>query len=245
MIAVTGASGRLGGRVARRLAQVGCPQRLIVRQPDAAPDLRLAEVAVTHYDDGPASVRALEGVETLLMVSARESAERVAHHRIFVDAAASSGVRHVVYTSFYGAASDAVFTFARDHWATEQYIRASGLGFTFLRNNLYLDLLPFIAGPDGVIRGPAGDGRISAVALDDIADATSAVLLDPGVHAGATYDLTGPEELSLTEAAAQLTAVTERAVTYEEEPWSRPTRPAPRTGLPTGSSKAGSAPTWR
>lgn len=217
MIAVTGATGRLGGKVARRLAEAGRPQRLVVRRPEAAPDLPLVELAVATYDDGTAARRALEGVETLLMVSAQESADRVAHHATFVDAAVAAGVRHVVYTSLYGAAPEAVFTFARHHWATEQHIRASGLRFTLLRNNLYLDLIPLIAGADGVIRGPAGDGRISAVALDDIADVAVTVLLAPDAHAGATYDLTGPDELTLAEAAALLTAATGRVVTYEEE----------------------------
>ena len=73
-----------------------------------------------------------------------------------------------------------MFTLARDHWATEQHIRGSGLPFTFLRDNLYADFLPFMVGDDGVIRGPAGDGRAALVAQDDIADAAVAVLRDAG-----------------------------------------------------------------
>ncbi len=99
--------------------------------------------------------------------------------RQFVDAAVAAGVQHLVYISFYGAAPDATFTFARDHFATEEHIRASGMGFTFLRDNLYADLLASLVGSDDVIRGPAGDGRFAPVAQDDIADAAVAVLLDP------------------------------------------------------------------
>ena len=84
--------------------------------------------------------------------------------------AVAAGVAHLVYTSFYGAAPDATFTLARDHWATEEHIRASGLAFTFLRDNLYADFLPLMADEHGVIRGPAGDGRVAAVAIDDVAD---------------------------------------------------------------------------
>jgi uncharacterized protein YbjT (DUF2867 family) len=189
----------------------------VVRRPDAAPKLPLAEIATATYRDEAASRRALEEVETLFMVSAEESPDRVVHHKAFIDAAQDAGVQHIVYTSFYGAAPDAVFTLARDHWATEEHIRASGLRWTFLRDNVYLDFLPMMPGPDGVIRGPAGQGRFSALAQDDIAEVALSVLLHPGDHEGGIYDLTGPEELSLAEAAALLTAATGRDVIYSDE----------------------------
>jgi uncharacterized protein YbjT (DUF2867 family) len=110
-----------------------------------------------------------------------------------------------------------VFTLARDHWATEQYIRASGLPHTFLRDNLYADFLPLMVGEDGVIRGPAGDGRAAVVAQDDIADAAIAVLRDPAPHAGHTYDLTGPAALTLADAAGIIGRATGREVRYHPE----------------------------
>lgn len=67
---------------------------------------------------------------------------------------ADAGMGDVVYTSFFGAAPDATFTFARDHWATEQHLIASGMNYTLLRNNLYLDLVLRFDADDGVIRGP-------------------------------------------------------------------------------------------
>ena len=69
-----------------------------------------------------------------------------------IDAAVEAGIERIVYTSFLAAAPDATFTFARDHFHTEQYIRSTGLGFGFLRSSLYLDVVPFFAGDDGVIR---------------------------------------------------------------------------------------------
>jgi len=217
LIVVTGASGRLGGRIARRLAAEGLSLRLVVRDPSRAPDLPGASVAVAEYGDRDAVRRALDGAETVLMVSASESADRVDRHRAFIDAAADAGAGHLVYTSFVGAAPDAVFTLARDHWATEQHLRASGLTWTFLRDNLYADFLPQMVGEDGVIRGPAGDGRVAVVAQDDIVDAAVAVLRDPAPHAGRTYDLTGPEALSFAEMAEIITAQTGRAVRYHDE----------------------------
>jgi uncharacterized protein YbjT (DUF2867 family) len=95
--------------------------------------LRGLDAAVADYADGAAVRAALTGARTVLMVSAAESADRLAKHRTFVDAAAAAGVQHVVYTSFTDAAPDATFTLARDHAATEQHLRASGMAWTFLR----------------------------------------------------------------------------------------------------------------
>lgn len=214
---VTGSTGHLGGRVARRLAAAGVSQRLLVRDPARAPQLQGIEVAQGSYGEADTLREAFQGVETVFMVSGSETPTRVAEHFTFIDAAAVAGVRRLVYVSFYGAAPNATFTLARDHWATEQHIRASGLAFTFLRDNLYLDFFPFMVGEDGVIRGPAGDGLVAAVAQDDIADVAAVVLRQPGAHDGATYDLTGPEALTLYDVATTLAGATGRAVTYHPE----------------------------
>ena len=218
VIAVTGVTGGLGGRVARRLAERGVGQRLVVRDPGRAPELAGAEVATAGYDDPGALRRAFEGTDSLFMVSASEDPERLRLHANAVTAAADAGVGRVVYTSFFGAAPDCTFTFGRDHWHTEELIRGSGLGHTFLRDSLYLDFLPLMVGADGVIRGPAGDGRVAAVARDDIAEVAVAVLLDGGdAHVGLTYDMTGPEALTMAEAAEALSAAAGRTITYHAE----------------------------
>ena len=216
-LAVTGSTGALGGLVARTLASLGVGQRLVVRDPSRAPSLPGSVTVQAAYDDREAAVRALDGVRLLFMVSAAESADRRAQHLAFVDAAAAAGVEHVVYTSFYGAAPDAVFTLARDHFATEEHLRASGMGHTFLRDNLYLDIVRHLAGEDGVIRGPAGTGRFAGVARSDVARVAVAVLEAPDAHRGATYDLTGPEALTLDECAALLTRHLGRTVTFHDE----------------------------
>ncbi|WBQ03105.1 SDR family oxidoreductase [Kribbella sp. CA-293567] len=216
MIGVTGATGQLGSRVARRLAVDGVPQRLIVRDPARAPELPGAEVAQAAYGEGPALLNALDGVTTLLLLSATESADRVSLHTATVDAAVAAGVRRIVYTSFVGASAAATFTFARDHWHTEEHLRGTGVEFTFLRDNLYLDFVPGFVGEDGVIRGPAGDGRVAAVARDDVAEVAAAVLRS-AEHSGATYDLTGPEAFTLTEAAGLMSEAWGRPIRYEAE----------------------------
>jgi NAD(P)H dehydrogenase (quinone) len=216
MIAITGASGGIGGRVARALASDGIPLRLVVRDAARAPGLD-AQCAVAEYRDGAAMRAAFDGAETVFLVSAAESADRLAEHLSAVDAAVAAGARHVVYLSFMGAAPDSVFTLARDHWATEERIRSTGAAHTFLRSCMYAEYVPGFASPEGVIRGPAGDGRAAFASRDDIADVAAAVLVDPQPHAGRTYDTTGPEALSLDDAAGVLSEAIGRDVVYEPE----------------------------
>lgn len=219
-LAITGSTGALGGSVARALAAQGTDQRLLARRPGQAPSL-IGAVPVTFavaYADKAAGVRALDGVATLFMVSAGEAVDRLSQHRTFIDAATEAGVQHIVYTSFYGAARDCTFTLGRDHFAAEEHIKQSGIQhYTFLRNNLYLDILPFLVGDDGVIRGPAGDGRLAAVAREDIARAATAILTEPDAHREAVYKLTGPEDLSLSEVAATISAATGKDVSFHNE----------------------------
>ena len=214
MIALTGCTGALGGLVATALADLG--PRLVVRDLSRAPDLGLPVHQASYADSGAAQA-ALTGAEVLFMVSASESADRRAEHRSFITAAARAGVRHVVYTSFCGADEAATFTLGRDHADAEAAILDSGMAYTFLRDNFYLDILPSFADEAGVIRGPAGSGRVSAVARADVADAAAAVLRDPRTHADAAYVLTGPEALSLSDIAERAGVATGRRLTYVDE----------------------------
>ena len=146
VLGVTGATGELGGRVARRLADLGIAQRLVVRDPSRAPSLRNTEaVQVPGYHDAEALRAALNGIETLYLVSAGEAPRRIDLHTTAVDAAVAAGVERIVYVSYVSAAADATFTFARDHFRTEERIRSSGVAFTSLRSSQYLDFVPFFA----------------------------------------------------------------------------------------------------
>jgi NAD(P)H dehydrogenase (quinone) len=216
-IGVTGATGGVGGRVARRLADHGIEQRLLVRDEARAPALEHAEVAAFGgYDDTDGFARALDGIETLLFVSAGEDPARVALHQRAIDTAVAAGVRRIVYTSFVNAGPDSTFTFARDHFHTEEHIKRSGAGWTFLRHSLYIDFIPLLCSAEGVLRGPAGDGRVAAVSRDDIADVAVAVLTGEG-HERQCYDVTGAEAFTLAEAAAELSRATGRRIAYEDE----------------------------
>ncbi|HEY5978549.1 MAG TPA: NAD(P)H-binding protein [Microlunatus sp.] len=216
MIAITGATGALGSRVARLLADRGHPLRLLVRDAGRAPRVEAEIAIISDYTDGDAARAGLSGCDTMLLVSARESADRVTEHGSMIDAATAAGVGKVAYISFQGAAPDATFTFARDHFHTEQLIAASGLRQVFLRDSLYQAALPGMAGADGIIRGPSGAGAVAAVGHDDVAAVAARVLTD-GRWDGQTLDVTGPVALTLAEVAAELTAVSGRPVRYEAE----------------------------
>lgn len=199
-IAVTGVTGALGALVANTIADQGVPQRMLARDQAKAPTLPGSEVRAFDYSDPVATVAALNGIEAVFMVSGNDH-ERLPKHFSFIDAAVSAGVKHIVYTSFMAAAPDAIFTFSHDHYATEEYIKDSGVSWTFLRDNFYIDFLEELVGEDGVIRGPAGEGSVSAVARADVARSAAEILIEPHRHEFASYDMTGPESLTMSDIA--------------------------------------------
>ncbi len=220
-IAVTGATGAVGSRVAKLLRAGGVHPRLVVRdlaRVEPVAGFEAVAMGPRGYRDQTELTEALGGCDTLFLVSAREAADRVVEHAHAIRAAVDAGVTRIVYTSFLGADPDAVFTFGQDHYATEQLIRESGVAWTFLRDSFYLDFLPHMVGEDGVIRGPAGEGRCAWIARDDVAAAAAAVLQDgDGAHDGKVYDLTGPEAHTLAWAAEQLSTVTGREIRFRNE----------------------------
>jgi NAD(P)H dehydrogenase (quinone) len=220
-IAVTGATGAVGSRVAKLLRADGVHPRLVVRdlaRVEAVAGFEAVEMGPRGYRDQPELTEAFGGCDTLFLVSAREATDRVVEHAHAVRAAVDAGVTRIVYTSFLGADPDAVFTFAQDHYATEQLIRESGVAWTFLRDSQYLDYVPHLVGEDGVIRGPAGEGRCAWVARDDVAAVAAAVLqAADGAHDGKVYDLTGPESHTLSWAAEKLSEATGREIRFRNE----------------------------
>ena len=216
-LAITGATGAVGGRVARRLADSGVPQRLLVRDAATAPDLKGAvAVEVSDYGNHDDMKTALDGAEVLFLVSFREAEDRLARQLRAVDAAAAVGVERIVYLSFLRASPNSTFKLGRQHYATEKHIEASGLGYTFLRSSFYADFVPFFTGDDGVIRAPAGDGKVSWISRDDVAD-TVVAAVQTDEHVGQVLENTGPEALDFYETAAVLSRVTGREISYVEE----------------------------
>lgn len=216
LIAVTGVTGVVGARVASRLMARGSALRLVARQPEQIPSELEGERVGGSYADEGAMTQALRGASALFLVSGREDKDRLEHHRRVVFAATAAGIDKIVYLSFLGAGPEATFTLARQHHHTEQFIRDAGVGFVFLRDSLYTDFVPYFAGDEGVIRGPAGEGRTSFVTRDDIADAATTVLTSAD-HDGATFDITGPEAMSMSETAHRLGRFIGRPISFHNE----------------------------
>ena len=217
MIGMTGVTGKLGSYVADLIDQKGIASIHLARSPERATVYASAEIRRMVYANTPEVVEALKGIDVLLMVSARENPERVEEHKSFLDAAKLAGVQHIVYTSFYGADEKATFTLSRDHAQTEAYIKKLGFTYTFLRDNFYLDFLIDIALENGEIRGPAGRGRVSAVARKDTSRVAAEILLNPKEWENQTLNLTGPEDLSMEEIVELLSKETGNAITYVDE----------------------------
>ena len=220
MIIVSGSSGKLGRLVVEQLIQRGAASdvRALSRNPEKLADLTAqgVETRAADFDDPVTLPTAFEGGDVLLLISTDNIVEpgaRIREHRAAIEAARSAGIPHVVYTSAPSPVPANPVPITRDHAATEQMLRESGLKWTMLRNNLYTDFL-IEAGainPGGLV-GNTGEGRTPHVTRNDCAASAVAILLNPAPHAGQTYDINGPEAPTLAEIAAILTEVAGRPV---------------------------------
>ena len=216
-ILVTGATGQLGRLIVESLLERGASADQIVagaRDVSKAADLDVRAVHLDYTD--PASIAAaLDGVDSVVLVSGSEVGQRVAQHQAVIDAAAAAGVSKFVYTSAPKATtSDLVL--APEHKATEEAIAASGLPAVILRNNWYTenyvrDLAT--AAETGVLSSGAGDGRVASASRKDYADAVAVVLLEDG-HIGEVYELGGDVAWTYSDLAAAFSEILGREVTY-------------------------------
>ncbi len=240
MIVITGAGGHVGGLIADILSGRGEQMRLLTRDPSQLPERAGAEtVRIEGFEDTAAVAAALGEGDRVFMVAMHSSVEdREREHRAFVDVAVAAEVGQLVYLSCLGAGPEAVFLHGRSHGATETMIEESGLPFTFVRMSMWTDDIPNWFDPDGVIRAPAGDGRISFTYRPEIAGVIAATLTEDG-HFGRVYDVTGPERVSMPELAAVAAEVT--GDDYRCEPQDRDVWKAKRLamGRPEWAVEAG------
>ncbi|MFA6954904.1 MAG: SDR family oxidoreductase [Thermoanaerobaculia bacterium] len=237
MIVVTGASGKLGHHVVEALLE-NVPANEVavaVRTVAKAADLATlgVEVRQLDYDKPESAATALAGADKVLLISSSEVGKRFPQHRTVVDAAKKAGVKLLAYTSLVNVGR-ARMTLAAEHLATEEYIRASGVPFVFLRNGWYIEnysenLAPALA--HGALVGSAGHGRVSAATRSDYAAAAAAVLTGSG-HERKVYELAGDTALTLSELASAIATASGKPIVYNDLPAPELARVLIGAGLP-------------
>ncbi|HEY5996792.1 MAG TPA: SDR family oxidoreductase [Candidatus Deferrimicrobiaceae bacterium] len=239
-IGITGATGHLGRLVVARLKSLMAPEILVAlaRTPAKAAGLGIV-VRVADYSDPGTLAVALEGIDTLLLISSSEIGQRAAQHRNVIDAAKQAGVDHVVYTSLLHA-DRSPLDLAAEHVETERMLKDSGLGCTILRNGWYMEnytgsVKAALAG--GAFIGSAGEGRISFAPRADYAEAAAAVLTGTG-HEGRIYELAGDVAYTLADLAAEITRQTGKQIAYRNLPEPEYAAALRGFGLPEGIAAA-------
>ncbi|MFE4108641.1 SDR family oxidoreductase [Almyronema epifaneia] len=220
-ILVTGATGSNGTEIVKRLSAQNTQVRAMVRNPDRAKEIALPNVELVegNFDRPETLLEALTEVDrAFLLTNSTEHAE--AQQLAFVDAARQSSVKHIVKLSQFAADAHSPVRFLRYHAAVEAAIQASGMTYTFLRPNLFMQgLLGFRSTitSQNAFYAAIGDAKVSVVDVRDIADVAVAALTEAG-HEGKIYDLTGSQALTHTEMAEYLSAALKRQIAFVDIP---------------------------
>ena len=217
MILVTSAPGNNANAVIRELTATGVRVRALLRNPNSAGEIKgpLVEVAVGDFLNPASLDAALRGVEKAFLIPPMDQ-RSVEMQANFIRAAKRAGTRHVVKLSVAGADVNSPVRVARWHAEGEKELEASGIPFTHLRPNAFMQNLLGLA-PTIVSQGefyqPAADGKVSHIDVRDIAAVAAKALTSDG-HQGKTYVITGPEALSYDDVADKLSTALGRPVKY-------------------------------
>ena len=222
MILVTGATGKNGRELVEELTTRGVPFRAMLRssvQRNALP--KNVEVVEGDFAKPDTLARALDGIDRVFLVTpASEGA--AALEKGFIAAAKRARVGHIVKLSILGADLHSSSRFQRFHREVEIELENSGMGWTTLRPNLFmqttLSYKPAILSQSAIF-APAGSSRISIVDVRDIAAVAATILTEAG-HEGRTYVVTGPQALTYTEIASHLSQALGKEVRYVDVPYS-------------------------
>ncbi|MGX1777624.1 NmrA family NAD(P)-binding protein [Nocardia brasiliensis] len=213
MILVTGATGKVGSQTVRLLAEQGRPVRALVRDPSRAPRTD-AEIVVADFDRSDTLDAAMHGVDTVVLVTPSVPAQEIA----VIDAAVRHGVKHLIKITNHKASADSPVDRRRDHARVEAHLAATGMAYTLLAPNLFMQnllaLAPVIT-ETGSFPMSAGDGRIGMVDARDVAATAAAIAIAPTQHTGHTYLLTGPSLITFTDVATELTDILGYSVQYQ------------------------------
>jgi uncharacterized protein YbjT (DUF2867 family) len=220
MILVTGASGNAGGTVLREVLKSGKPVKAMYRSPeDAAKSPENVEAVIADFADKPSLARALTSVDTVYLVCSPVR-ELVQLEGNMVDTCGEAGVRHIVLNSALGA-EDYPKSFPNWHRRVEDKLKASGLEYTILRPNSFMQNVLMYFAPSiraqGAFYAAMGEARTSFIDVRDLAVA-AAQALTSSKHAGKTYELNGPEALTYGDLAEKISQASGRSVRYIDIP---------------------------
>jgi len=223
MILVTGATGHLGSAVIDHLIKNTNTNKFaaFARDENKAKHLteKGIEVRLGTFDDTASLDKAMQGIEKVLLISTIDH-HRFQQHKNVIDAAKKAGVQHILYTSvsLKDLNSSAIKNLMESHFQTEDYIKQSGLKYTFLRNSLYTDVIPFYVGEKVFETGislPAGDGKVAYALRREMGEAAANVLLQKE-HENKIYEITGSELYSYEEVAKALSELSGKDITYTD-----------------------------
>ena len=221
MILITGATGNLGGVVIQTLLQQLPANEIaaLVRDPAKASALeaRGVSVRVGEYDDIPSVEAAMRGVDKVLLISGGNAPNLVEQHQNVVTAAKRAGVQCLAYTGrIFKDRATLASAFMDTHYQTDDIVMASGMNYTLFRNNLYMDSLLWLVGPNATETGinlPTGDGKVAFALRSDMGEAMANVLAGQDGD-NRIYHFTGARAYSFEEVAAALSDLTGKTVRY-------------------------------
>jgi uncharacterized protein YbjT (DUF2867 family) len=221
LILVIGGRSKIGAALTAELLRQGQQVRILTRAGEPADGQPArAETVVGDLADEGSLVAAMEGAEKVFMISSPHP-DAVRWHRNAIDAARRTQVQLLVRSSILGADRESPAEFISAHTVSDRYLRDSGLPYVIVRPNLFIQNVPETTIPfideSGSFYVDAGPARISMVDTRDVAAVAATVLTQSG-HAGASYDVTGPQALSYADVASKLTRALGRPVTYVDVP---------------------------
>jgi uncharacterized protein YbjT (DUF2867 family) len=217
MILVTGATGTNGYEILKQLSTTDAQVRAFVRNPKKALMLKElgVEVVIGDFNEPETLNAALKDVEKALLLSTPDL-QQVKLQSNFIKAAKHSGIRHVVKFSALGANLNAPAAILKWHGQTEKQLEETGIPFTHLRPNVFMQNMLRVAqtiATQRIFYDRVGDAKFSLVDVRDIAAVAVKVLTEEG-HEGKVYSITGSKVLSFGEVAEKLSIAIEKKVTY-------------------------------
>ena len=240
MILVTGSTGHLGKATIKFLLNKVPASQIaaFARDKDKAAEFteKGIDVRIGNYNDYASLQEATKGIDTVLLISSADMADRVGQHINVINAAKENGVKHILYTSadVKDINNSATGQIATDHAGTADYLRKSGVAYTLLNNNLYADVIPMFVGEKVLETGvyfPGGEGKVPFATREDMAEA-AAVVLTTGGHENKEYTIAGDVAYSFGDIAQLLSDITGKGIAYTSPTANEHARVLTAAGVP-------------